>query len=670
MASILLAGPIVRRVTENRICIWLATKQKLSLKLKILSDQRAEIGVSRLDEFFKCRVQLGENLFIYLLQAYPQSDKKFPHDNLLYYQLVEVSAKGEETELDLSKLTYKGAPYPGFYIPGKIKTILHGSCRKPHGGEPGQEDSLSYADDILADTLTDLDKRPGLLLLTGDQIYADDVPIGLLSMLRKQAGKLFPDGELLPVAFKKSTDKTVDPATIPLHSRKQLLKDGQSGFSSTESENHLFSFGEFAAMYLYVLGNADNWKPALKWEALEKECGENVEEAKKAFDEQLEALKQFQKTLPKVRRLLANIPTYMIFDDHDVTDDWNITSLWYDDVRKSALGQRIVSNALASYWAFQGWGNDPDNFDKELSRSIYKHLLNQKATGDMAERYDLHTWKHRGWGFSIPVDPPIIALDSRTQRDSLPDSYLPLLLDRYARDWLKVEWLKLKSSQFVSEQTCPVFISAVPVMGFSVVKKAQKLVLQLAGLIDRYKWIKVIENLLGESGFLTRKLIRSLDAEAWVSNQQGFLDFMICLSEQMHVKQCTFISGDTHYSFSALAKYTKTEFSLYCYQLTSSSFKNKPAEFQAIALKEASEFKAETSKFTGWLRRLIPWNIFKSWETRVHLLPDNEKTYVTAECNLGLIEFIDGRPVKHILQRQNDARIYTLPDIKYIDTLK
>jgi hypothetical protein len=49
----------------------------------------------------------------------------------------------------------------------------------------------------------------------------------------------------------------------------------------------------------------------------------------------------------------------MIFDDHDVTDDWNLTARWRHRVHASPAGRRIVANALAAYWAFQGWGNDP-----------------------------------------------------------------------------------------------------------------------------------------------------------------------------------------------------------------------------------------------------------------------------------------------------------------------
>ena len=50
------------------------------------------------------------------------------------------------------------------------------------------------------------------------------------------------------------------------------------------------------------------------------------------LEEHRKLLRDFERGLAKVRRVLANIPTYMIFDDHDVTDDWNLNPLWYDRV--------------------------------------------------------------------------------------------------------------------------------------------------------------------------------------------------------------------------------------------------------------------------------------------------------------------------------------------------
>ena len=37
---------------------------------------------------------------------------------------------------------------------------------------------------------------------------------------------------------------------------------------------------------------------------------------------------EFRKNLPKVQRALANVPTYMILDDHDVTDDYFLNPVW------------------------------------------------------------------------------------------------------------------------------------------------------------------------------------------------------------------------------------------------------------------------------------------------------------------------------------------------------
>ncbi len=80
----------------------------------------------------------------------------------------------------------------------------------------------------------------------------------------------------------------------------------------------------------------------------------------------------FHDGLAKVRRVLANIPTYMMFDDHDFTDDWNLNPMWYDRVYTTDLGATAARNALASYVIFQDWGNDPIRYEKQ---DDYKSLL-------------------------------------------------------------------------------------------------------------------------------------------------------------------------------------------------------------------------------------------------------------------------------------------------------
>jgi hypothetical protein len=89
----------------------------------------------------------------------------------------------------------------------------------------------------------------------------------------------------------------------------------------------LISFGEFAAMYL-ISWNIQNWP--LLFQDIEFVAEKKV---KRKYQIEIEQLKRSQRALSVVRRILANIPTYMMFDDHDITDDWNITREWNERVK-------------------------------------------------------------------------------------------------------------------------------------------------------------------------------------------------------------------------------------------------------------------------------------------------------------------------------------------------
>lgn len=93
-------------------------------------------------------------------------------------------------------------------------------------------------------------------------------------------------------------------------------------------------------------------------------AGEQVWPVWRGLHGELAQLRLFAAGQPKVRRALANVPTYMVFDDHDVTDDWNLNPEWCrrvlaaDATRTQPLGRQVVRNALAAYALFQDWGND------------------------------------------------------------------------------------------------------------------------------------------------------------------------------------------------------------------------------------------------------------------------------------------------------------------------
>ena len=48
-------------------------------------------------------------------------------------------------------------------------------------------------------------------------------------------------------------------------------------------------------------------------------------------------LRRFSEALPYARRALAKVSTSMIFDDHEITDDWNVSRKWIDGIRDEKL---------------------------------------------------------------------------------------------------------------------------------------------------------------------------------------------------------------------------------------------------------------------------------------------------------------------------------------------
>ncbi|MFP5415291.1 MAG: hypothetical protein ACLGHZ_00165 [Actinomycetes bacterium] len=73
--------------------------------------------------------------------------------------------------------------------------------------------------------------------------------------------------------------------------------------------------------------------------------------------------REFLLGLARARRVLANVPTYMVLDDHDLTDDFFLSPLWRRRVLGTALGHVILTNGMTAYALFQDWGNDPRKYD-------------------------------------------------------------------------------------------------------------------------------------------------------------------------------------------------------------------------------------------------------------------------------------------------------------------
>ncbi|MEU0924709.1 alkaline phosphatase D family protein [Streptomyces malaysiensis] len=60
---------------------------------------------------------------------------------------------------------------------------------------------------------------------------------------------------------------------------------------------------------------------------------------------------------PEVRWLLSTVPSCMIFDDHDVIDDWNTSEAWQRRMRATPWWRERILSGLMSYWVHQHLGN-------------------------------------------------------------------------------------------------------------------------------------------------------------------------------------------------------------------------------------------------------------------------------------------------------------------------
>ena len=107
----------------------------------------------------------------------------------------------------------------------------------------------------------------------------------------------------------------------------------------------------------------------------------------------------------------------MIFDDHDVTDDWNLTADWERIAYGHPFSKRIIGNALVAYLVCQGWGNDPDKLNPLIHHAATllgdgRQMLARAEQDGLIERL----LRFQGWEFQIPGTPALIVLDTRTRR--------------------------------------------------------------------------------------------------------------------------------------------------------------------------------------------------------------------------------------------------------------
>jgi PhoD-like phosphatase len=88
---------------------------------------------------------------------------------------------------------------------------------------------------------------------------------------------------------------------------------------------------------------------------------------------------------PLIRWLFANVSVSMLWDDHDMSDDWNISRPWLAEMRQRSWWHRRAVGCIASYWIYQHLGN--------LSpRELAANDLFQRVRGNQRAEDELFAW--------------------------------------------------------------------------------------------------------------------------------------------------------------------------------------------------------------------------------------------------------------------------------------
>ncbi|MEM7716050.1 MAG: hypothetical protein AAF349_21175, partial [Cyanobacteria bacterium P01_A01_bin.68] len=364
---LVLAGPILRRTEPDSVTVWVALKASRHVTLTIFDENH-----NFLFESTRTTARIGINLHVVAVTANASSNILKYGENYLYDLHFGdgelLSSPGILTiEGSLQDISYPQYTLPSFALPPsdlKDLRIIHGSCRKPHGESL---DALASLDKIIKEALEkDSKKRPHQLFLTGDQIYADDVADVLLFMLMDTSETLLGWSEKLPDVENVEELKPGKRNNLATKTAGLTASIGKLNNLTDIAESHLFTFGEYLAMHLFAWSDVLWVEPELfpDFADINSEHWEAKSDKRKAYDQEVEYIKEFWSTLKNIRRALANIPTYMIFDDHEVTDDWYLNMAWCSRILGKPLGKRILQNGMLAGAICQAWGNTPEQFEK------------------------------------------------------------------------------------------------------------------------------------------------------------------------------------------------------------------------------------------------------------------------------------------------------------------
>ncbi|WP_214411961.1 alkaline phosphatase D family protein [Sphaerisporangium fuscum] len=258
------------------------------------------------------------------------------------------------------------------------------------------------------------------------------------------------------------------------------------------------------------------------------------------FEEYAELYRQAW-TDPVVRWVLSTVPTAMIFDDHDVRDDWNTSIAWRRTMAEVPWWPTRVISALGAYWVYQHIGNLSPSERKADPMFAEIRRIDGDAGAELdafAKRADEDPSSTR-WSYTRDIGRTrLIMVDTRCARQLDPSRRR--MLDDAEWQWLD-DLVTGDLDHLLIGSSVPVFLPS--------------------GIFDVESWNEAVAG--GAWGrraaVVGEKIRQALDLEHWGAFRQSFEELGRLLVDVASGRRgrapatIVLLSGDVHYSYLAAA---------------------------------------------------------------------------------------------------------------------
>jgi len=248
-------------------------------------------------------------------------------------------------------------------------------------------------------------------------------------------------------------------------------------------------------------------------------------------------------SMPVIRWLFSMLPAAMVFDDHDIVDDWNISQDWLDDISQEDWWEEHAAGALMSYWVYQQLGNlsPAELADDEVFAKVCAQDDGAEVLRPFAVEAEVDTRGEQGvrWSHARDLGPArLVVIDARNGRVLEPG-------ERSIIDEDEMAWVE---EQATDSPPHLLLASSVPFLtapGFHEVERWNEGVAE-----GRWgRWFK------GPA----EKIRRGLDLEHWAAFGRSFawlerLLRSVASGERGRAPETiTMLSGDVHFHYVSRA---------------------------------------------------------------------------------------------------------------------